>query len=156
MADDKTKQARKMFDTLCGALDADDLVYRKNEEEMSVSLSFAGDEFPVEIEVTADAERECIRLISPLPFAFRESRRREGALVTGFANYSLREGCFDYLYERGGVYFRMTESYRDSLLSGVSFAFMVSLAVSTVQKYCERFLLVSLGKMSVEEFCTEE
>lgn len=156
MADDKMKQARKMFDTLCGALDADNLVYSKNEEEMSVSLSFAGDEFSFDIEITADAERECIRLVSPLPFTFRESRRREGALVTGFANYTLREGCFDNVYERGKVYFRMTESYRDSLLSGASFAFMVRLAANTVQKFCERFLLVSFGKMSVEEFCAAE
>ena len=40
MADDKMKQARKMFDTLCGALDADNLHYMVN-----VAMTYGGNAF---------------------------------------------------------------------------------------------------------------
>ena len=154
MEDNKQVMAQKMFEALCAFMDASALVYEKDEKELEVTVGFSGDDLPLKFTLSIDAERELFKIGSLLPFTFREDKRVEGALVTSFANYILANGCFDYSYEKGAVYFRLTTSYRDSLVSGRALGLLLAIAGDIVEKYNDKFLLVSLGAMSVDDFIT--
>jgi hypothetical protein len=62
------------------------------------------------------------------------------------------DGCFDYDLSDGQILFRLTSSYRDSLLSEALFEYMVMVSASTIDKYNDRFFMLAKGMISLEQF----
>lgn len=153
MADEKQmKSAEATYKLLCQMLDENDWKYEKNDEKMVVHFIVQGDDIPMDFIAAIDADRYLIRIMSRLPFNFGEDARVAGAIVTGQVNYKLAEGSFEYDYTDGEVRFKLTSSYRDSLISKDLFNYMIQLACWTVDKYNDQFLLVAKGLLSADEF----
>lgn len=148
----KLKKARMVFDTVCATLDAKEFKYDKDEDELAVTYMVGGDDIPMLMVIRIDAERELVRLLSPVPAVFEGDKKIEGAIATCQANYNLADGSFDYGYKEGKVLFRMTSSFCDSLISGELLEYMMGCAAFTVDAYNDKFLMLALGKLSLEEF----
>lgn len=153
MADKKQlKNAKLVFDTLCETLDDRKWRYDKHLEDLCVTFSVSGDDIPMEFIVAIDAERDLVRLMSLLPFKFSEQKRVEGAIATCQANFRLADGSFDYNFKNGAVVFRMTSSFKDSLISKELFEYMVGCACYTVDEFNDQFLMIDKGMLSIEDF----
>lgn len=153
MADEKKlKNARLVFNTLCGMLDEKDFKYEIHEEDLVVTFGMSGEDIPMNFVINVDAERELIRVLSLLPFEFEEDKRVDAAIATGQINYRLADGSFDFDYKTGRVIFRMTSSYKDSLISMDVFEYMIAVASFTIDEYNDKLLMLAKGTASVDEF----
>ncbi len=146
------KNAQNMYNNLCAMLDEKEVRYNRMDDEMMVKFTMRGEDLPMDYLIAVDAERELVRLFSYLPVTFSGDDRVLGAVVTCRINYELADGCFDYNFADGTVMFRMTASYKDSLISKDLLAYMVACTGYTVDKYNDTLLLLAKGRMSLEEF----
>ena len=153
MANEKElKLAKEAYDTLCNTLDEMKWRYDKDEDKLILHLGISGEDIPMEFIVHCDADRQLIRLMSFLPFKISEEKRVEGAIATCHANYLLADGSFDYNLGDGTIIFRMTSSFRESLVGDELFKYMIHVACITVDKYNDQFLMISKGNLSITDF----
>ena len=68
------------------------------------------------------------------------------------ANYGLVNGTFDYDLSDGEIRFRIVSSFRESILSEELFNYMVLVAASTIDDYNDKFLMVSKGMLTIQQF----
>lgn len=154
--DKKIKQAQQTFVTLCEALDHRSIRYHKEEEKMWVRFGVRSDGLPVDILLRIDRQRQLVVLLSQLPFRMNRDHLTDGALAVASVNFLLADGSFDYSLKDGGIMFRLTESFQDSMLGEALFEYMIVTAVRTVNQFSDRFLMLSKGRMTLQEFIEED
>ena len=151
MSDEKKlNNARKVFNTLCEMMDEKNMKYLKREDDLTVLFIMGGDDLPMQFALNVDADRELVRLISPIPADFKDGNRIDGAVATCHVNFSIADGSFDFNFKEGTILFRMTASYIDSLISKELFEYMVGIATFTVDKYNDKFFMLAKWQMSIE------
>ena len=144
--------AKATFSTMCKALDNLEWRYKKNEEELSVECGAQGDDLPMEITFSVDAERMLVMLISHLPFVIQEDKRLDVAIGISAINNMLANGCFDFNISKGRVLFRMVNSFKESKLSEEIFAYMLLCSCKTIDDFNDKLLMLGKGMVSVEQF----
>ena len=153
MADEKKlKAARNVYESLCDMLDEKGIKYDKHPEDLVVTFVMQGEDIPMQFVVQVDSMRELIRVASPIPVTFDGDKRLAGAIVTSQANYKLVDGSFDYDYNKGKVYYRMTSSYIDSVISKELCEYMVGASCYIVDEFNDKFLMVAKGGMSALDY----
>ena len=144
MANEKQlKVAKEAYETLCSTLDSMKFNYKRDDDKLMVFFGVSGEDIPMEFIVHCDADRQIIRLMSFLPFKMNEDKRIDGAVATCQVNYLLADGSFDYNVGDGTIIFRMTSSFRASLVGTELFKYMFQVAWSTVDKYNDQFMMIS-------------
>ena len=152
MADEKQlKQARAAFQALCEMLEEKDWHYEKDAENFLITCGAQGEDLPMEIRISIDAERQLIMLLSQMPFKISEDKRTALAVAVSVANNGMVDGSFDYDYLGGDIIFRMTSSFRDSLVGKDVFEYMLYCSCFTIDNYNDKFLMVAKSDMSNEE-----
>ena len=149
------EQAKATFETLCKALDNHEWHYKRDAEELVVYFGVNGDDIPMQFMLVVDEKRQLIRLISPMPFNMSEGKRMEGAIATCVASYGMADGSFDYDLADGRIVFRMTASFRESVIGEGLFQYMISCACAMVDKYNDKFLAIDKGILSIDDFIKE-
>ena len=153
MVDEKKMElAKQVYQTLCEAIERREWNFGKDEEKLLVHFGVSGDDIPMQFILIVDAERQLIRLMSPMPFKMSESKRMEGAIATCAASFGMADGSFDYDLSDGTIVFRMTASFRESLIGEGLFQYMISCSCAMVDKYNDRFLALDKGIMSITDF----
>ncbi len=153
MADEKDmKEAKVVYETMCSALEEHEWKFKRFDDDMTISLGVKGDDLPMDIVMMVRADAKVVSLFSPVPFKIAEDKRVEAALAVCVANYGLVNGSFDYDIADGEIRFRVTSSYRESLIGGELFNYMLHIAINTVDKYNDRFLMISKGIINFEKF----
>ena len=148
----KMDLAKEVYATLCAALDRREWHYEKDEENLVVHFGVSGDDIPMSFIIAVDAERQLVRVMSPLPFKFSEDKRMDGAIATCVASFGLADGSFDYDISTGMVIFRMTATYRESKLGDGLFQYMISCASVMVDEFNDKFLAIDKGMLSIGDF----
>ena len=153
MADSKQLMyAKEAYNTLCRSLDNIGWTYKRMDDELKLMFGVGGDDIPMNFLIIIDADRQLVRLLSLLPFQMNSDKRIEGALATCVINYALADGSFDFDLDEGHILFRMTASFRESLLGEELFKYMVSIACHTIDKYNDQICDLNDGKITFEEF----
>ena len=145
------KQAQTVYKALCEMLNERDWHYEKFEEDLTIKCGAQGEDLPMEIIVEVDRQRQLVSLLSQMPFAVPENRRTALAVAVSQANNGMVDGSFDFDYLSGRIVFRMTSSYRESLIGKQLFEYMLSCACFTIDEYNDKFLMVAKNEMSAEE-----
>ncbi len=157
MAEQKNlQQAQAAFATLCRALDKQEWNYQKDEEKLSIECSVRGDDLPMEITVRIDADRMLVMLLSHMPTIVQEDKRLDAAIAVSVINNRLVHGSFDYNVATGHMFFRITNSFFGSILSEEVFTYMLFCACQTIDEYNDKFLMLSKGMISIEQFLSTE
>lgn len=146
------KKAQEVFATLCEMLDEKGMRYEKHENELVVTFIMGGEDIPMQFVLNVDVEKQLIRLMSPIPASFDGDKKMDGALATCQINFRLADGSFDYDYESGKVYFRMTSSFVDSLISKDLFEYMVGVASLAVDEFNDKLFMLAKGNLCLEDF----
>jgi hypothetical protein len=68
----------------------------------------------------------------------------------------LKDGSFDYDINDGEIRFRLTSSYRESILSKELFVYMIGVSIGTIDQYNDKFFMLSKGVMSIQQFIEQE
>ena len=153
MVDEKKMElAKQVYQTLCDAIERRKWNFEKDEEKLLVHFGVNGDDIPMQFVLIVDAERQLIRVMSPLPFKMSESKRMEGAIATCAASFGMADGSFDYDLSDGTIVFRMTASFRESLIGEGLFQYLISCSCAMVDKYNDQFLALDKGIMSITDF----
>ena len=153
MVDEKKMElAKQVYQTLCEAIERREWNFGKDEEKLLVHFDVSGGEIPMHFNLIVDAERQLIRVMSPLPFKMSESKRMEGAIATCAASFGMADGSFDYDLSDGTIVFRMTASFRESLIGEGLFQYLISCSCAMVDKYNDQFLALDKGIMSITDF----
>ena len=152
MAEQDMKKAVEVYGTLCSMLDNIGWKYEKVEEKLMIKSGVKGEDLPIDFLVIVKPRNQVVQFISSMPFNMPEDKRVEGALAVCTANYGLVDGSFDYDLSDGQIVFRLTSSYRDSLLSEALFEYMIMVSASTIDNYNDRFFMLAKGMISLEQF----
>lgn len=147
--------ARETFKTLVKAIEMNNWHCGQNEEELKINFGVNGEDLHMDFIVSVDAKRQLVRLSSRMPFNMNKNRLVEGAIATCAANYSLADGSFDYDLSDGEIIYRMTTSYRESVVSPKVFMYMVNYAAWAVDKFNDKFLMISNGTMNIDDFVAD-
>jgi hypothetical protein len=148
--------AKGIFQSLCKMLDKRDWKYNKHEDELVVTCSVKGDDFNIDLIIRIIAENEIVSVVSFMPFEIPEDKRVDMALAVCAANYGIIDGSFDYNIVNGSLFFRMTSSFKDTVLSEELLAYMVFVSSITVDKYNDKFFMIAKGMLSVDDFIKSE
>lgn len=153
MADEKKIElAKQVYQTMCDAIDRRNWRYGKDEEKLLVHFGVNGDDIPMQFILIVDADRQLIRVMSQLPFKMSEDKRMEGAIATCVASYGMADGSFDYDLSNGAIVFRMTASFRDSVIGEGLFQYLISCSCAMVDKFNDQFLAIDKGLLSIGDF----
>ena len=145
-------QARAEFEILCQTFDNHQWKYQKNEEKLAVDCGAQGDDLPMDITVTVDADRMLVMLLSKMSFVIQEDKRLDVAIAVSAINNLLVDGSFDYNITTGRIFFRMTNSFRDSEIREAVFSYMLLCSFQTIDEYNDKFLMLAKGMLSIEKF----
>ncbi len=157
MSDEKNmKVAQSVYESICQMFDDMDFKYERHDEDLVISCTVRGDDFPMEILFFVHADREIVQLLSPMPFHISEDKRVDAAIAVAVANYGLINGSFDFDMSDGEIRFRVTQAFMDSILGKEVFRYMIAAASSSIDKYNDRFFMLNKGMMTVEQFIEME
>lgn len=151
MNEKEIKQAQTIFKTICERLDDMDWQYEQNEEELFIDCTVQGEDFPMDLQIKVDTIRQIVVLISPMPFIVPENRRTSLAIAASVINSNLIVGSFDFDFLQGNIAFRVTTSYRDSLISKKLFGYMFMSACNTIDEFNDKLFMISKKDMSLAE-----
>lgn len=122
----ETKLAQNVYQTICEMLDEKGIKYTKHEDDLVVSCTVRGEDIPMDIVIFVHEKQQIVRLLSPMPFDIPEDKRIDMAIAVNIANYGIIDGSFDYDLSDGDLRFRMTTSYRESILGKELFEYILN------------------------------
>ena len=156
MAEVNMAKAKETYALLCKMLDERDWKYEKREEDLVIKSGIKGDDLPIDFIMRVNPRNQIVSLISWMPFKIDESKRIDLALATCVVNYGLADGSFDYDLSDGTILFRLTSSFRDSILSADLFEYMILVSASTIDEYNDKFFMLSKGMLTIQQFIESE
>ena len=151
----KLRDAKAVYNTVCRALDKRKWNYTENAEKLTVDIGVRGDDLLIELKVNVDAEKRLVLILSHMPFIVSDDKRIDVAVAVSAVNNLLVDGCFDYDIKSGHMFFRLTNSYIDSTLGEDVFQYMLSCACSTIDEYNDKFLLFAKGMIKLDQFLSD-
>lgn len=151
MDEKNLQQAQKMYQTLCNVLDERQWPYEKTPDKLMVDFSGKGEDLPLSFRIRVDAQRQLMVLYSMLPFKFPEDRITQAAVATMYINDSLLNGSFDLDITDGSVCFRVSNLFRDSLISPEAFHFLLEYSIHFVDEYNDKLFGLAKGMINLEQ-----
>lgn len=148
----KMAAAQKVYATVCAALDEREWKYQREDDTLIIRTGVRTEDLPIHHVIIVDAERQVLRMASPVPLEMAEDKRTEGAIITSVATMGLRDGSFDYDMQTGRISFRLTSVFRDSEIGKGLIHYFIDCTNAVVDLYNDRFEAVNSGKMSVQDF----
>ena len=152
---EKLVQATKTYRTFCDMMDSRGWKYDGEQEEMLIITRVKGDDFPIDVRIFVDADRLLVRLHSLLAFEMAPERIPDLALAVCAINDNLVDGNFDLNIENGRIIYRMTTSFRESLLSEAAFDFFLGFAVHVVDRYSIKLFMVAKELLTPNQLLEE-
>lgn len=146
------QQAQTVYETICKSFDNKDWKYERHDEDLTIVSGAQGEDLPMRMIIRVNPDAQVVSLYSPMPFNIAEEKRIDAAIAVCVANYGLINGSFDYDLNDGEIRFRLVTSFRESTLSEELFMYMVLVTAKTVDDYNDKFLMVSKGMMSIQQF----
>lgn len=147
----KLKLAKTEFALLCEMLDNRKWHYDKNEEKLTIDVTVTGDDLPMNLVIRIDVDRQLAILYSSMPFEIPKDMRVPMAVAVSLANCGIVDGGFDYDVEDGHLVFRLTASFKESLISSEVFDYMVDASCSMIDEYNDKFFMVVMQKMPIDK-----
>ena len=145
-------RAQEVYKVLCKTLDAREWEYEKEEDKLLVHFQVRGDDFPLRFVMVVDAERQLIRVLSHLPFDMSQDKRLEGAVASCVITNRLVDGGFDYDLSDGAVVFRLTQSFRDSVIGEGLIEYLIDYTCAVTDEYNDKFFALNKGFLSMADF----
>ncbi|MBQ9950349.1 MAG: YbjN domain-containing protein [Clostridia bacterium] len=146
----QTELAHKVYNSLCAAIEELNWKYNK-VDSTRISFEVRGDDLPMSFIIKIDEDRQLVRLFSPLPFKIKEDKMAEACVAVCTVNYKLTIGSFSLDISDGTLVFRVTNSFRSSVISEELLEHIINYSCAFVDKYNDKFLMLNSG-LSLADF----
>lgn len=130
--------ANRVYESLLNIVRKNKYDFDDDEEIMTVNFDVKREKSFIPFTITVDAERQLIRLYSPLDVQIDENNRFEACVNICRCSCELDMGSFDYDLYSGSIEFRMATSFNGSLISDKQIENMISYTCGVVKKYTDR------------------
>ena len=130
--------ANRVYGSLLNIVRKNKYDFDDDEEIMTVNFDVKREASFIPFTITIDAERQLIRLYSPLDVPIDENNRFEACVNICRCSCELDMGSFDYDLYSGSIEFRMATSFNGSLISDKQIENMISYTCGVVKKYTDR------------------
>lgn len=130
--------ANRVYGSLLNIVRKNKYDFDDDEEIMTVNFDVKREASFIPFTITIDAERQLIRLYSPLDVQIDENNRFEACVNICKCSCELDMGSFDYDLYSGSIEFRMATSFNGSLISDNQIENMISYTCGVVKKYTDR------------------
>ena len=144
--------AKLAYNTFCKALDDLGWRYNRHDDEFKIFYGVNGDDIKMNFLAIIDVDRQLIRLISLLPFEVNEDKRVECAVAVTAINYLLADGNFDCDVRDKHILFRLTATFRESIIDAELVKYLISISCNTVDRYNEKLAALNNGDITIGEF----
>ena len=126
--------ANEAYKTVCAALDDMGWTYQKDEEKLMVSFGVNGENIPMTVGIVCNLDMQILQLISFMPFNAPSHRMSELASSICVINYRLAMGSFDLSLDDGTIMFKLSSSFRETLISTELVRSLIYVVCSTVDE----------------------
>lgn len=130
--------ANRVYGSLLNIVRKNKYDFDDDEEIMTVNFDVKREASFIPFTITIDAERQLIRLYSPLDVQIDENNRFEACVNICRCSCELDMGSFDYDLYSGSIEFSMATSFNGSLISDKQIENMISYTCGVVKKYTNR------------------
>jgi len=154
--EDSMSKAKLVYNQLKAALDKKNWKYNAVEEDLVIVSDYIGDDFPIQFLFRVDEKRECLSFHTSEFATFEKKDYLDGALAVSVANHGMVFGHFDFNIAKGTICYSMSNSFVGADLSEDFFLAMLATAVSTVDHYNDRFIMLSKGLIDFQKFVSLE
>ena len=152
MGTDMMKRAKEVYQLLKATLDKGEWEYVAKDEDLVIVSGCTGDDFPIKFIFRVDPQRECLTFHTSDFATFTDENFIDGALATCVANHGLVFGHFDYDVSDNTVCYTMSNSILGTEFNEIFFIDMLNTAVNTVDRYNDRFIMLSKGLIDIHKF----
>ena len=153
MATDKElRQAQNVYKIACDTLDDMGWVYNKDESILEIYTGAGGDDHTISIRICVEPEKNLVTILSEIEIGSDKDSMVPVSIAVSLINNRLVDGSFDYNILTGQMFFRITSSYKNSLISKEVFDYMVYIVCHTVDEYDGKLISLSKGEMNFDEF----
>ena len=136
-----------VYQTLCNVLKRNEIMYECDEENLCVKCSISGKEKDFRMIFVIEPSKMLTSLYVPIEINSGLKNVSDLAFALCVINDTLSDGYFGFDRRNIGVYFKMTSSFYNSLLSESIFEYMLSVAAEKTDEYYWKINeLVSLWK----------
>ena len=157
MATEKEKKkALNVYEQMCTMLDNKGFKYTRHDDDLVISCTVRGEDIPMDMLIFVHEEQQLVRILSPMPFDVPEDKRFDMAVAVCVANYGIIDGSSDYDLSDGDLRFRLTSSFRESILSEDLLEYMFMVSAVTTDRYNDKFMMLAKGMMSIEQFIEQD
>lgn len=148
----KQKLAQNVYSNICSMFEEMDFNHKCDEENLVIRTTVRGDDIPMDIVIIVNPDAQTVSYFSPMPFKVPDNKISDMAIAVAVANNGLRNGSFDFDISDGKIIFRMTACYIDSILGKELYKMMLIVSSDTIDRYNDKFLMLSKGMVSLEQF----
>ena len=145
-------KAQEVFRAVCNMLDSKEWNYKKDDDNFIIVKALQGEDIPMEFIIRVLPSQQIVVFTSVLPFKIEKEKWVDVAIACCSINYILLDGSFDFSIDDAIIKFRMTASYRDSLLNKELFEYMLLVSACTVDEYNDKLLMLSKGNLDIHRF----
>ena len=150
--DELHERALQVFDKLCETMDGHGWKYSPDRDALRIESGAQGEDLPINLIMSVDEKRQLVRLLSGMPFRVKEDKRLDMAVAVSVVNNRLVDGSFDFDVSTGILGFRMTCSYRESILGSDLFSYILFCSCKTIDDFNDKFMMINAGLVSLDQF----
>ena len=146
------RQAQNVYKIVCDTLDDMGWVYDKAEDELEIYTGAGGDDHTISIRICVEPQRELVTILSEIGVGDDQDSRVPVSIAVSLINDRLVDGSFDYNISDAKMFYRITSSYKSSLLSKDVINYMILITCRTVDDFDGNLIRLSKGEMTFDEF----
>ncbi len=146
----------QIYQQMVAALRAKKWEFEEHEKDLLIVSGCVGEDFPIQFLFRVDPERSSISFHTAKFATFSEDKLVDAAYATIVANHGLPFGVFDLDLTDGSIFYTMTSSYEGAEYSEDFFTNMLATAISTTDKYNDKFIMLSKGMIDLKQFIESE
>ena len=149
-------KALSVYRGLTASLDAHDWHYTAVEEQLLILSDYIGDDFPIRFFLKIDpATQNMVFRTTPI-VTFPKDKVSDGAIAACVANHGLAFGLFDFDLKDGTVCYSLSTYFAGADFQTDFYFRLLSIALGTVDKYNDRFIMLSKGIIDIKQFISLE
>lgn len=152
----KQKLAQNVYSNICSMFEDMNFNHERDDEKLVIRSTVHGDDIPMDMVIIVNPDAQTVSFFSPMPFKVPDDKISEMAIAIAIANNGLRNGSFDFDISDGKILFRMTACYIDSILGKELYRMMLIVSSNTIDRYNDKFLMLSKGMISLEQFAASD
>ena len=152
----KQKLAQNVYSNICSMFEDMNFNHERDDEKLVIRSTVHGDDIPMDMVIIVNPDAQSVSFFSPMPFKVPDDKISEMAIAIAIANNGLRNGSFDFDISDGKIIFRMTACYIDSIFGKELYRMMLIVSSNTIDRYNDKFLMLSKGMISLEQFAASD